>query len=106
MPGYRIVKVLGIVTGMSARTRGLGGRIPAWLEAHVGGRSEAYVAELKRAREEAVQDPIKEAAKLGANAVVGADFETSEVLEGFVVVTAAGTAAVVEPGQPSGQRSC
>jgi len=101
IPGYRIVKVLGIVTGMSIRTRGMLGRFIAGIEALVGGRSEAYIEELKKAREEALRDLVNEAAKLGANAVVGVDFETSEILEGFIMITATGTAVVVEPEQPA-----
>jgi uncharacterized protein YbjQ (UPF0145 family) len=96
IPGYRIVGVIGIVSGMSIRTRGLLGRLGASVEAIVGGRSEAYITELKKAREEALKDLVEEAQRLGANAVVGVDFETSEVLEGFLVVTATGTAVVVE----------
>jgi uncharacterized protein YbjQ (UPF0145 family) len=96
IPGYRIVRVIGIVSGMSVRTRGLLGRLGASVEAIVGGRSEAYITELKKAREEALRDLVEEAQRLGANAVVGVDFETSEVLEGFLVVTATGTAVVVE----------
>ncbi|MGC8983539.1 MAG: YbjQ family protein [Desulfurococcaceae archaeon] len=97
IPGYRIVKVLGIVTGISIRTRGALGRLAASLEAVFGGRGESYIGELKKAREEAVEDLVREALALGANAVVGVDFETSEILEGFIVVTATGTAVVVEP---------
>ena len=97
IPGYRIVRVLGIVTGMSIRTRGAFGRFVAGIEAIVGGRSETYIVELKKARDEAIQDLMREAASRGANAVVGVDFETSEVLEGFIVVTATGTAVVAEP---------
>ncbi|MHB9301549.1 YbjQ family protein [Thermofilum pendens] len=97
VPGYRVVKVLGIVTGMRVRTRGVLGRLAASVEALVGGRGEAYIEELKKARDEALQDMVAEASKLGANAVIGVNFETSEILEGFIVVTATGTAVVIEP---------
>ncbi|AKG38600.1 hypothetical protein MA03_03915 [Infirmifilum uzonense] len=97
IPGYRVLRVLGLVTGISVRTRGALGRFAAELEAVVGGRGESYIGELRRAREEAVQDLVREALKLGANAVIGVDFETSEILEGFIVVTATGTAVLVEP---------
>jgi len=96
IPGYRVVRVIGIVSGMSIRTRGFLGRLAAGIEAIVGGRSEAYITELKKAREEALRDLAEEAQRLGANAVVGVNFETSEILEGFLVVTATGTAVVVE----------
>ncbi|QOJ78914.1 YbjQ family protein [Infirmifilum lucidum] len=99
VPGYRVKRVIGVVTGMSIRTRGLLGRVAAGLEALVGGASSAYLSELKKAREEALNDLISSARALGANAVVGLDFETSEVLEGFIVVTATGTAVEVEPEQ-------
>jgi uncharacterized protein YbjQ (UPF0145 family) len=99
LPGYRVAKVLGIVNGMSVRTRGMLGRLLAGIEAALGGRAESYIVELKKARDEALQDLIREASRLGANAVIGIDFETSEVLEGFIVVTATGTAVVVEPEQ-------
>lgn len=97
VPGYKIVKIVGIVVGMSVRTRGVGGRIIAGIESLIGGRGEAYIVELKKARSEALQDMIVEAIKRGANAVVGMDFETTELLEGFIAVTATGTAVVIEP---------
>ena len=99
IPGYRVIRVIGVVMGMSVRTRGMLGRFLAGIEAVLGGRSEAYIAELKKAREEALEDLERSARALGANAVVGIDFETAEVLEGFIVVTATGTAVVVEPEQ-------
>ncbi|MEM1508619.1 MAG: YbjQ family protein [Thermofilaceae archaeon] len=97
LPGYKIVRNLGIVTGISIRTRGMLGRFIAGIEAMVGGRSESYIAELKKAREEAIQDMVAAASRLGANAIIGIDFETSEVLEGFIMITATGTAVVAEP---------
>ena len=84
---------------MSVRTRGFLGRLAAGLEAIVGGASSAYISELKKARDEALNDLVNSAKALGANAVVGLDFETSEILKGFIVVTATGTAVEVEPKQ-------
>ena len=97
IPGYKIVRVIGIVTGMTVRTRGMLGRFIAGIEALVGGRAESYIMELKKAREEAIDDLIRSARVMGANAVVGVDIEMSEILEGFIIVTATGTAVVVEP---------
>ncbi len=96
IPGYKIVEVKGIVTGISVRTRGLGGRIAAGIEALVGGKGAAYAKEIEKARQEAIEDMIKKASEMGANAVVGVDFETAEILEGFIVISATGTAVVVE----------
>ena len=102
VPGYRITKVLGIVYGMSIRTRGALGRILAGLEALAGGRGYAYLQELKKARDEALEELKRNARIRGANAVVSVDFETAEVLEGFIVVTAYGTAVIIEPEASGG----
>ena len=96
LPGYRVKRVLGIVYGMSVRTRGMLGRFVAGIEALVGGRGSAYLAELEKARNEALEELKVNAAKMGANAVVAVDFETAEILEGFIVVTAYGTAVEAE----------
>ncbi|RLE60131.1 MAG: hypothetical protein DRJ32_03410 [Thermoprotei archaeon] len=66
----------------------------AGVEALVGGRGKAYLEELKKARNEALNDLRNRAMNMGANAIVGVDFE---IVEGFMVVTAFGTAVVVEP---------
>ncbi|RLF20872.1 MAG: hypothetical protein DRN15_08025 [Thermoprotei archaeon] len=97
LPGFKIKRIIGLVYGSSVRTRGLGGRIAAGIRAVVGGRGGAYLRELERAREEAIEKLRERARELGANAVIGVDFETTEILEGFIVVTAYGTAVEVEP---------
>lgn len=97
IPGHKIKKVLGIVHGMSIRTRGFGGRLIAGLEALAGGRGEAYLTELRKAKDEALGDLVRHAQSIGANAVIGIDFETSEILEGFILVSVTGTAVVIEP---------
>lgn len=97
LPGYKIERILGIVYGSSVRTRGLGGKIIAGIEAIVGGRGEAYLRELEKARNDAIMELVNKARSLGANAVIGIDFETTEILEGFIVITAYGTAVVVRP---------
>lgn len=96
VPGYRIVRVHGIVNGMTARTRGLGGKILGSLQSLAGGEVSAFTKELEKAREEALQRLKNQAKELRANAVVGIDFETTEVLEGVVLVAAHGTAVTIE----------
>ncbi len=100
LPGYEITEVLGIIYGMSVRTRGLGGNLIASLEALAGGRVTSYLQELRKAREEALSDLIRQAERLGADAVVGVDFDVSEVLEQFIVVTATGTAVRARRASP------
>lgn len=71
IPGYKIKKVLGIVHGISSRTQGLGGRLIAGLEALAGGRGEAYLTELRKAKDEALGDLVRQAKAIEANTVVG-----------------------------------
>ncbi len=92
IPKYEVDEVLGVVYGSSTRTRGLGGRFISSIESVVGGKGTAYAEEIEKARKEALEDLKNEARRLGANAVLSIDFETTEVLEGFILVSAYGTA--------------
>ncbi|MBI4044944.1 MAG: YbjQ family protein [Candidatus Diapherotrites archaeon] len=94
---YKIVKILGIVTGLTARTRGIGGKFIAGLEGMVGGEVSAFTSEMEKARFEAIERLKQKATQLGANAVVGIDIETSEVYIGTVLVSATGTALIISP---------
>ncbi len=99
IPGYRIKKVLGIVTGVSPRTRGVLGRFIAGFETMFGGEIRAFTTEIEKARTEALERMKSKAMALGANAVVGVDLETSDLGlgSGIVLISATGTAVVVEP---------
>ncbi len=100
IPGYKITKVIGLVTGLSPRTRGVGGQIWGSVQALLGGEVTAFTLEIEKARHEAIQRAIENAEKLGANAVVGVDLETSEMGSAqmnIMVITVTGTAVVVEP---------
>lgn len=92
IPKYEIEEVLGVIYGSSTRTRGLGGRFISNIEALAGGKGTAYANEIEKARKEALEDLRNEARKLGANGVLSIDFETAEILEGFILVSAYGTA--------------
>ena len=100
LPGYRIVKVLGVVHGLTVRTRGVGGKFVAGIEGMFGGEVTTYSSEAEKARRESLQRLIDKAIRMGANAVVGADFETSDILQGTATLFSAyGTAVVVEPAK-------
>jgi len=92
VPKYEVDEVLGVVYGSSTRTRGLGGRFVSGIQSLTGGKGTAYAEEIRKAREEALEDLKNEARKLGANGVLSIDFEMTEILEGFIVITAYGTA--------------
>ena len=97
--GYRIKRVLGVVTGLTPRTRGVLGKFMAGIESMFGGEVTAFTTELEKARMEAMERVKGKAISMGANAVVGLDLETSDVgfQMGIVLISATGTAVVVEP---------
>ncbi|HUV54267.1 MAG TPA: heavy metal-binding domain-containing protein [Candidatus Krumholzibacteriaceae bacterium] len=98
VPGYRITKVFGVVTGLTPRTRGILGKFVAGFESMFGGEVTAFTSELEKARLDAIRRVRSKALNLGANAVVGLDLETSDLgLQlGVVVISATGTAVVIE----------
>jgi len=98
VPGYEVVKVLGTVSGITVRTRGVGGKIVAGIESMFGGEVTTYTYECEKARKESLQRLTENAQKMGANAVIGADFETSDILQGTATTFSAyGTAVVIKP---------
>jgi len=99
IPGYKIKRVLGVVTGIAPRTRGVLGRFVAGIQSMIGGEVTAFTAELEKARQEAINRTKSKAMELGANAIVGLDLETSDLGlgAGIVVISATGTAVLIEP---------
>lgn len=96
VPGYKVKRVLGIVTGLTARTRGVGGKIIAGIQSIFGGEVSAFTSEMEKARREAVERAREKAMKLGANAIIGLDFETSDLFGSIILISATGTAVIVE----------
>jgi len=96
--GYRIIEVLGIVSGLSPRTRGVGGVLKGALQSLGGGEVTAFTSEIEKARVEAISRAINNARKLGANAIIGLDIETSDLGESYItLLSATGTAVKIEP---------
>ncbi len=96
--GKQVVRYLGIVTGEAILGANIFRDLFAGIRDIVGGRSAAYEKELQRARQIALQELEERAAELGANAVVGVDLDY-EVLgggNGMLMVSASGTAVVVQ----------
>jgi len=96
IPGKTITKHLGLVRGNTIRARHVGKDILAGLRNLVGGEIAEYTKLLGESREQALDRMIEEAKKLGANAVVGVRFSTSEVMTHAAEILAYGTAVVVE----------
>ncbi len=97
LPGYRIKKVLGIVSGSVVRARHLGRDFLAALRNIAGGEIKEYTELLAQARDEALKRMIEKAKKMGANAVIGVRFATTTIMSGASEILAYGTAVIVEP---------
>lgn len=99
IPGYEVKRVLGVVTGLTPRTRGVLGQIVGGIQSMFGGEITAFTSELEKARVEAMERVKAKALTLGANAIIGLDLETSDMGAqwGIVVISATGTAVIVEP---------
>jgi uncharacterized protein YbjQ (UPF0145 family) len=98
VPGYKIKRVMGLVTGLTPRTRGVLGKFIAGIESMFGGEVTAFTSEVEKARWEAINRAKSRAIELGANAIVGLDVETSDLglQSGIVLFSATGTAVILE----------
>ena len=96
MPGKTITQCLGLVRGNTIRARHVGKDILAYMRNLVGGEIAEYTKLLAESREQALDRMMTEAKKLGANAIVGVRFSTSEVATHAAEILAYGTAVVVE----------
>ena len=97
LDGYRIVRTLGVVRGIIVRSRSLLGTIGAGLQTIVGGNITLLTQLCEKTRGDAFDLMLTQAAALGANAVVGARYDATEIMSGVTEVLAYGTAVVVKP---------
>jgi uncharacterized protein YbjQ (UPF0145 family) len=96
LPGYRITRNLGVIRGITVRSRSIFGNIAGGLQSLVGGRLSVYVELCEKTREEAFHEMLQHAADRGANAIINMRYDANEILEGITEVLAYGTAVVVE----------
>ncbi len=97
LDGYRTVRSLGVVRGITVRSRSVIGTFAAGLQTLVGGNITILTQLCEKSREEAFDLMIQHATDLGANAVVGQRYDATEVMQGVTEVLSYGTAVVVEP---------
>ena len=95
--GLRITRHLGIVRGITVRSRSIVGTLGASLQSLVGGNITLYTELCENARQDAYQLMMEHAAERGANAIIGMRYDANEVAAGITEVLAYGTAVVVEP---------
>jgi uncharacterized protein YbjQ (UPF0145 family) len=96
LPGYRVVKTLGLVRGVTVRSRSVLGTLGASLQTIVGGNITLFEEMCEKTREEALDLMMQHAAGHGANAVIGVRYDATEVMQGVTEVLAYGTAVQVE----------
>ena len=94
--GYKVIKNLGIVRGITVRSRSLLGNIGGAFQTLFGGRISIYTELCERTREEAFQLMIQHAENRGANAIISMRYDANEVMGGVTEVLAYGTAVAVE----------
>ena len=97
LPGYRIVKHLGLVRGITVRSRSVLGNFAGGSQSSSGGKRSIYVNLAEQAREEAYRALVVHAQEHGANAVIAMRYDANEIMDGITEVLAYGTAVVVEP---------
>jgi uncharacterized protein YbjQ (UPF0145 family) len=96
LPGYKVGRSLGIVRGITVRSRSVIGNIGGGIQQIFGGNLSIYTELCEHAREEAYQIMIQHAAALGANGIVGMRYDATELTAGVTEVLCYGTAAIVE----------
>lgn len=94
--GYRVAKPLGVVRGITVRSRSIIGNIGAGFQTLFGGRISLYQELCEKAREEAFEIMVQHAQQIGANAILGVRYDANEVSAGITEVLAYGTAVLVE----------
>jgi uncharacterized protein YbjQ (UPF0145 family) len=97
LPGYRIVRNLGVVRGIVVRSRNIFANIGASLQTLVGGNITAWTRLCEDTRRDAFEIMVQHATELGANAIIGARYDATEIMSGATEVLAYGTAVIIEP---------
>jgi len=97
LDGFRVVRTLGVVRGIVVRSRSIIGTFGATLQTLVGGNITLLTNLCEKTRSEAFDLMLQHAAQLGGNAVVGARYDATEIMQGVTEVLAYGTAVLMEP---------
>jgi uncharacterized protein YbjQ (UPF0145 family) len=94
--GHRVIRHLGVVRGITVRSRSVIGNIGAGIQSLFGGNITIYTELAERARAEAFDLMVQHATSAGANAIIGMRYDANEMADGITEVLAYGTAVVVE----------
>jgi uncharacterized protein YbjQ (UPF0145 family) len=96
-PGHRVVQTLGVVRGITVRSRNAVSDMVGGVQSIFGGRVGVYVKLAETARQEAYDELVAHAREMGANAILAMRYDANEIMPGITEVLAYGTAVVVEP---------
>ena len=105
LPNFRITQNLGIVRGIVVRSRSIFATIGAGFQMVVGGNITVWTKLCEDTRADAFEIMIQHATEIGANAIVGARYDATEVTSGVTEVLAYGTAVIVQPITEESYRS-
>jgi len=97
LPGFRVARNLGVVRGITVRSRSIVGNFLGGIQTLFGGNITIYTELCEQAREETYRDMAKHARMLGANAIIGMRYDATDIMTGLTEVLCYGTAVVVEP---------
>ena len=96
LPGFKVKRNLGVVKGIVVRSRSIVGTIGAGLQTLVGGNISLYTKLCEQTRSDAFDLMIRHASDLGADAIIGARYDATEIMNGVTEVLAYGTAVTLE----------
>lgn len=96
LDGFRVTRSLGVVRGITVRSRSIVGTIGGALQTIVGGNITLFEELCERTRADAFERMLQHAEELGANAVIGVRYDATEVLQGVTEVLCYGTAVTVQ----------
>jgi uncharacterized protein YbjQ (UPF0145 family) len=94
--GYKITRTLGVVRGVTVRSRSIFGNIGAAFQTLAGGNITLYTELCERTRKESFDIMISHAEQIGGNAIIGVRYDTTEIMSGVTEVICYGTAVLVE----------
>ena len=97
LPNFRLTQNLGVVRGIVVRSRNVFATIGATLQTIVGGNITVWTTLCEQTRADAFEIMIQHASEIGANAIIGARYDTTEISTGVTEVIAYGTAVIVQP---------
>jgi uncharacterized protein YbjQ (UPF0145 family) len=101
LPRYQIVRNLGVVRGITVRSRSIIGNFFGGIQTIFGGNITIYTQLCEQAREETYRDMVKHARLLGASGIIAMRYDATELMAGLTEVLCYGTAVIVEPARAS-----